>query len=49
MQVIFTGIPIWSSLIAIGLLGEAPLSPPACAGAALIIAAGLVIALDTTA
>ena len=46
MQIIFTGIPVWSALLAYCTLGEQPLHAMGFAGAALILAAGFTIASE---
>lgn len=46
VQIIFTGIPVWSALLAYCTLGEHPLHSMGYLGAVLIVAAGFTIASE---
>jgi drug/metabolite transporter (DMT)-like permease len=46
LQIVFTGIPVWTAVIAFFVLGEQPLHTVGIVGALLVLAAGLVIASE---
>jgi drug/metabolite transporter (DMT)-like permease len=46
LQIIFTGIPVWTAVLAFFVLGEEPLHAVGIIGAVLVIGAGLIVASE---